>query len=82
MIHFYFEGELLEAREGQSLAAALVQNQERITRLTRIKSTPRGLFCGIGSCFDCLLSINGVMNQRSCITEVQEGMVVQIQNGN
>jgi len=82
MIHFSFEGVQLEAEAGQSLAAALIANQQRITRLTRINSTPRGIFCGIGQCFDCLLSVDGKLNQRSCITEVHEGMVVQIQNGN
>lgn len=82
MITFVFEGESLHAEEGQSLAAALLANENRITRRTRINSKPRGIFCGIGVCFDCLLVVDGVMNQRSCITPVREGMVVRIQDGN
>ena len=82
MITFLFEGESLHAKDGQSLAAALLANENRITRRTRMNSKPRGIFCGIGICFDCLLVVDGVMNQRSCITPVREGMVVRIQDGN
>ncbi len=81
MIHFLFEGKSLQATEGQSLAAALLANQERITRYTRGKSTPRGIFCGIGVCFDCLLIVDGVSNQRSCLVEVKDGMQVRIEDG-
>jgi predicted molibdopterin-dependent oxidoreductase YjgC len=81
MIVFFFDGESLEAREGQTLAAALLANHERITRLTRGKSKPRGIFCGIGACFDCLVIVNGESNQRSCLVEVCDGMQVKIQDG-
>ena len=82
MITFLFGGLELTAPEGQSVAAALITHQERITRYTRRENRPRGIFCGIGSCFDCLIVINGQPNQRSCITEVREGMVIEVQIGN
>ena len=82
MITFTFNGEELTAREGQSVAAALIANDERITRLTRHGGKPRALFCGIGVCFDCLITIDGQRNQRSCITLLQEGLVIAVQNGN
>ena len=81
MIVFFFDGESLEAREGQTLAAALLANHERITRLTRGKSKPRGIFWGIGACFDCLVIVTGESNQRSCLVEVCDGMQVKIQDG-
>jgi len=81
MIHFFFEGTSLEANEGQTLAAALLANHERITRITRGKSKPRGVFCGIGACFDCLVVVDGESNQRSCLVEVCDGMQVRIQDG-
>lgn len=81
MIHFFFEGNSLQAQEGQSVAAALLENHERITRITRGKSKPRGIFCGIGACFDCLLIVDGESNQRSCLVEIKDGMQVKIQNG-
>lgn len=82
MITFQFNGETLTGPEGQSVAAALLANQERITRNTRIAGKPRGIFCGIGVCFDCLLIIDGLADQRSCLIEIKEGMVVAVQNGN
>lgn len=81
MITFTFNGVELTAREGQSVAAALIAHSERITRLTRTAGKPRGIFCGIGVCFDCLIIIDGQPNQRSCITEVKAGMVVAVQDG-
>jgi len=81
VITFTFNGIELTAREGQSVAAALIAHNERITRLTRISGKPRGIHCGIGVCFDCLAIIDGQPNQRSCITEVKEGMVVAVQDG-
>ena len=81
MITFTFEGLPLEVQPGISIAAALITHGERITRLTRFNSNPRGLFCGIGACFDCLIEVDGQPNQRSCITTVKEGMVVKVQRG-
>ena len=82
MITFTFNGIELNAAAGQSVAAALIAAHARITRYTRFEGKPRGIFCGIGACFDCLIIIDGQPNQRSCITEVKEGMVISVQNGN
>ena len=82
MITFYFNGEPLTAKAGQSVAAALLVNNDRITRFTRKVGKPRGVFCGIGLCFDCLIVIDGLPNQRSCITEIKEGMIIEVQDGN
>ena len=82
MITFTYNGAELQGAQGQSVAAALLANQERITRYTRVESKPRGLFCGIGICFDCLLIIDNHRNQRSCIVEIKEGMSVMTQHGN
>jgi len=81
MITFTFNGIPLTAREGQSLAAALIAHEERITRYTRHEGKPRALYCGIGVCFDCLVIIDEKKNQRSCITTVREGMKVEVQHG-
>ena len=80
MITFTFNGQTLQAQDGQTVAAALISNQEKITRYTRFNHKPRGVFCGIGACFDCLITINGEINQRSCLTQVVEGMEVRTQN--
>ena len=43
--------------------------------------SPRGVYCGMGVCFDCLVVVDGVPNTRACVTWVREGMVVARQDG-
>lgn len=81
LVIFYFNGEEIKAQDGQSVAAALLNVGVRTTRTTRIHSQPRGVFCGIGICFDCLVIIDGIPNQRACITEVSQGIKVVTQDG-
>ncbi|MFA6785534.1 MAG: (2Fe-2S)-binding protein, partial [Sphaerochaeta sp.] len=42
---------------------------------------PRGIYCGIGRCTDCVMKVNGIPNIRTCITPVEEGMVIESQIG-
>ena len=37
---------------------------------------PRGLFCGMGACFDCVVTVDGRIGQRACLTQAVEGMAV------
>lgn len=75
---FHFEGQEITAQEGQSLAAALTQAGHRAFRETA-KDAQRGIFCGMGVCQDCLVSVDGSPNQRACMTPVQDGMKVSRQ---
>ncbi|MFJ3958805.1 (2Fe-2S)-binding protein [Arthrobacter sp. NPDC090010] len=76
-IGFTFDGRELSAPEGQSVGAALVGNGITAWRGTRKEERPRGLFCGIGVCFDCLVEVDGVSNQRACLVPLCEGMEVR-----
>ena len=49
-------------------------------RIQRFDSNPRGVFCGIGQCTDCVMVVNGQPNTRTCVTKVEEGMVIETQN--
>ena len=80
-ITFSFDGEAVRAQPGQTVAAALLAAGHRSLRTTRFGETPRGLFCGIGACFDCLVVHNGVAGTRACLTPVAEGDVVERQHG-
>lgn len=71
-----FDGRTVPATPGESVGAALTNAGIRSWRVTRKYARPRGLFCGIGVCFDCLLSVDGVPNQRACLTPVAPGMKV------
>ena len=75
------DGEPIAATPGQSIAAALIAAGHRSWRRTRINGEPRGVFCGIGVCFDCLATINGRPNQRACLVEAHPGDVVTTQLG-
>lgn len=74
MIEFTVDGTPLEAPEGQSLGAALLQAGRAALRESP-SGTPRGLFCGIGVCQECRVVVNGVVS-RACITPVSAGMQV------
>lgn len=75
---FHFEGQEIIAQDGQSLAAALTQAGHNAFRETA-KNAQRGIFCGMGVCQDCLVSVDGTPNRRACMTPVREGMIVSRQ---
>lgn len=72
-----FDGAPLTAAAGQSVGAALTDAGIRSWRTTRHGDRPRGLFCGIGICFDCLLTIDGRPNQRACLVAARDGMTLE-----
>lgn len=82
VVHITVNGTVMEAREGDTVAAALTANGVRVFRHTAKRDEPRGLFCGIGQCTDCVMEVDGRPNVRTCITRVREGMVVNTQHGN
>jgi len=76
-IQIVVDGRPIEAREGVSIAAALLAAGIHTLHLSRKTKAPRGIFCGMGVCFDCLVTVNGVYNVRACLTPVAEGMHVE-----
>lgn len=75
-----FEGEPIEAEPGASVAAALISSDRVAWRTTR-DGKPRGLFCGIGVCFDCIVEIDGESGQRACMIPLVDGMDVRMARG-
>ena len=71
------DGERIEARRGQTIAAALVASGRRIFRHTRNAGRPRGLYCAMGMCFDCIVKVDG-RTERACVTKVEQGMQVTL----
>lgn len=76
-----FDGEEFEAEEGQTVAGVLLAKGVRSWRTTRGAGRPRGLFCGIGVCFDCLVNVNGVPDVRACQRVVADGDDIRTQTG-
>jgi hypothetical protein len=71
-VSFTFNGDSYEGVAGQSIAAALMASGVRELRATRFHKDPRLIFCGIGVCFDCVVVVNGVANQRACLVEIAQ----------
>jgi predicted molibdopterin-dependent oxidoreductase YjgC len=69
------DGKPVRAMPGETLAAALYAAGIRAWRRSR-QGDPRGLLCGMGVCYDCLVTVDGVPGQRACQVEVRPGMVV------
>ena len=81
IVKFSFDGREMTGYEGEPIAAALKANGVMIHRYTMKKHEPRGIFCAIGRCTDCVMVVNGQANTRTCITPLEEGMKVQTQYG-
>ena len=75
------DGTLRQAFEGETVASVMLANGERTLRNTRKAHDPRGIFCGIGVCYDCLVVVDGRSNVRACMTRAVSGMKVQTQEG-
>ena len=79
-VGLFFEGRRVDAFEGETVAAALTAAGVRTFRIDD-RGEPRGLFCGMGVCFDCLVRIDGRASQRACMTKVEPGMRVSPEPG-
>lgn len=70
-----FDGAPLDLPEGANLAAALLAAGVGVFRHTPVSGAPRGPFCMMGACFDCLVEIDGVVRQ-ACMIEVSDGLTL------
>ncbi|MEO2015051.1 MAG: (2Fe-2S)-binding protein [Fuerstiella sp.] len=81
-VRIFFNDQEFQAYEGETVAAALLAAEQCVLRKTARRHEPRGLFCGMGVCFECLVCIDGQPNRQACLTPVADGMRVEIQVGN
>ena len=79
-VELTLDGRPVIGHEGESVAAVLLAEGHLATRTTR-GGAPRGVFCGMGVCFDGLVVVDGIPNTRACVTWVREGMDVRRQAG-
>lgn len=75
-----FEGRALHGEHGQTLAGVLIANRILDWRTTSVSQQPRGLFCGIGVCFDCVLVVDGEADVRACQRAATDGAVLERQH--
>lgn len=79
-VTFLYNGSTMCGYEGEPIATALRAAGVLVHRHTK-KDSPRGIFCAIGRCTDCVMVVDGVPNVRTCVTELREGMSVETQYG-
>jgi len=80
-LRLMFEEQEITATEGDSVAAALLAAGITHTRDTPVGASPRTPFCLMGTCFDCLVEIDGTPNRQACLTPVRDGMRIRRQRG-
>ena len=80
-VRIIVNGEVAEAYLGETVATALMALGIRQFRKTRSKGEPRGVYCGMGMCYECLVTVDGVDNVRACQTTVREGMEILTEQG-
>ena len=80
-ITFTYNGKEFKAYEGETIAAALYAAGIRVLKTSSKYERPRGLFCAIGNCSSCHMVVDGTPNVKTCITKVEEGMVVEQEVG-
>ena len=80
-VHIVVDGAAVEAREGDTVSAALLASGRDVRRATAVSGAPRLPYCMMGVCFDCLVTIDGVGNRQGCLVAVREGMRVELQRG-
>ena len=74
-VELIVNGQSLRVRSGITVAAALF-GSDIVALRTSVTGEPRGAVCGMGTCFECRVTVDGVPYTRACMTLVCDGMVV------
>ena len=80
-VNVTINGQPVQVPEGETVAAAVLTYGLPYTRTTPESGAPRAPFCLMGVCFECLMVIDGKVNQRACMTQVRDGMHIECQQG-
>ena len=76
---FLFDGREVRAHDGDSVASALLAAGINVTRATPVSGAPRGPWCMMGACFDCVAIVDGHRGTRTCMTPARDGLRVELQ---
>lgn len=75
-VTFTFDGKEYTGNEGDTIASALLANGVRTLRAHEETGTPRGIYCNIGHCYECRVTVDDVRGVRACLEPIAEGMNV------
>jgi hypothetical protein len=77
-VQIFFDGQAIKAYPGETIASALISAGAWVCRT--IDSKPMGVYCNIGVCWSCAMTVNGIQSVRICRTPVSEGCRVESQH--
>lgn len=69
-------GEPVPAFQGETVLSALIAAGYKTLRKSPEAGEPRGALCGMGICYECLVTVNGIPNVRACMEEVKDNMEI------
>jgi D-hydroxyproline dehydrogenase subunit gamma len=79
-VTIFLDDKPIPARDGETIASCLLRAGVNHFRTTQVSGSPRLPYCMIGHCFDCLIEIEEVGSRQACLTQVNEGMRLHVQN--
>ena len=71
------DGAPFEGQEGDNIATVLLLAGKIICRRTFVSGEPRGPYCMMGVCFECLVSVDGIDGLQACMTPIRRGMRIE-----
>jgi sarcosine oxidase subunit alpha len=77
-IKLLVNGKEITAYKGETVLAALIAAGYKSLKQNPVSQDPRGALCGMGVCFECTVTIDGIPNVRSCMTEAQNMMEIEL----
>ncbi|MGB3389526.1 MAG: (2Fe-2S)-binding protein [Pseudaminobacter sp.] len=81
LVSLTIDGAACVGRRGDSVAALLLETGHAACRKSSVSGEPRGPYCMMGVCFECLVEIDGVANRQACLVQIAEGMKVTTGTG-
>lgn len=75
-IQFYCDNQMFEGIEGEPVAMSLWRSGVTTLGWNEVTRQPRGVYCAMGHCFECRMTIDGMRDQRACLFPVHEGLEV------
>lgn len=73
----YLDDAPLRVAAGDTVAAALLDAGVAVFRAAPRHGNPRGPYCMIGNCYECLVEIDGMPYRQACLTTVTDGMRIR-----
>lgn len=81
MVEITVDGRPVVARDGATLALALLEAGVTPLRHSAVSGEPRSPLCLMGTCFECLVQVDGQANVQACMVAVRPGMQVRRTQG-